>query len=253
MIKLKNITVKLNNQDIFKNLSATIQDGDFITIVGPNGSGKSTLLNVIAGTIKPTSGVISVSGEDVTTVGELDRASYIARLFQDPLKNCVPTLTVAQNLSLAMLKSRSACLRNMMNSFPEQAVENILRPMIENIGELLNKPMGMLSGGQRQMISLAMTTISHFPKILLLDEPTAALDPQAATKMLLFSAKFIKKYNITTLLITHDPYIALHLGNRLWIIRDGIIEEISQEEKKKISPDSLLGEIDYSQLAAEGI
>jgi putative tryptophan/tyrosine transport system ATP-binding protein len=252
MIELKNITVSLNNMPILKNISVTIQPGDFIVIVGPNGSGKSTLLNVMAGSISLSSGSIIIDGEDVTSKSELERMSCIARLFQDPQRNCVAPLTVAQNLALATLKGRRATLNKAIDAYPAEAVETVLRPMMENIDEQLIKPMMSLSGGQRQIISLVMATLKN-PKVLLLDEPTAALDPQAATKMLLFSAQFIKKHGITTLLITHDPYVALHLGNKLWIVRNGGIEQFSQDQKRNLCPEQLIGEIDYDQLAAASI
>jgi putative ABC transport system ATP-binding protein len=248
MIELKNITVSLNNMTILKNISATIQPEDFIVIVGPNGSGKSTLLNIISGSISPSSGSVIIDGEDVTAKSELERMTHIARLFQDPQKNCVAPLTVAQNLALATLKGRRATLNKAIDAYPTATVKSILRPMMENIDEQLTKPMMSLSGGQRQIISLVMATLKH-PKVLLLDEPTAALDPQATTKMLLFSAQFIKKHGITTLLITHDPYIALHLGNKLWIVRNGGIEQLSQDQKKNLCPEQLIGEIDYQELA----
>lgn len=248
MITLHDISVHLGGTSILHNISATIEPGDFITIVGPNGSGKSTLFNLIAGTVAPTSGSLVIDGINVATMDAHERAAHIARLMQDPLKNCVATLSVRQNLALAYLKNRRAQLQPLRNIAIDTVVAT-LRTMMPDIDLLLDRPMEALSGGQRQMISFVMATVGN-PKILLLDEPTAALDPQAATNLLIASAQFIKRHNITTLLITHDPFVALHLGNKLWIIRNGTIEQIDAQQKKTLSPERLIGEIDYERLAS---
>lgn len=248
MITLHNISVRLGGTPILQHICATIEPGDFITIVGPNGSGKSTLFNLIAGTITPTCGSLAIDGIDVAAMEAHERAATIARLMQDPLKNCVATLSVRQNLALAHLKNRRAQLQPLHNIAIDIVVAT-LRTMMPDIDHLLDRPMGALSGGQRQMISFVMATVGK-PKILLLDEPTAALDPQAATNLLVSSARFIKRHAITTLLITHDPLVALHLGNKLWIVRNGTIEQIDAQQKKTLSPDRLIGEIDYERLAA---
>jgi putative ABC transport system ATP-binding protein len=248
MIELKNISVHFGGIPIFHNLSVRIKAGDFVTIIGANGAGKTTLFDLIAGRIVPQSGRIIIDGRDVTPLRELERAPLIARLFQNLRLNTVESMTVAENLALATYKGRRVGLHKAMQSFPFQIVENVLRPLNGNIDDLLDKPMGSLSGGQRQMIALIMATLCP-PKILLLDEPTAVLDPQSATKMLIFAAAFIKQHAITTLLITHDQRIALRLGDKLWVVQSGSIKQYDEEEKKKLAPEDLIGEIDYEALA----
>lgn len=249
MLKLKNISVSFDKKNVLKNLSATLQHGDFVTIVGSNGAGKSTLFDLIAGRIKPEVGRIELDGQDITGLDERARSVSIARLFQNTHLSSVPSLTVSENLALATAKGRSTGLGNIMKSFPEHIVELVLKPMGMDVEALLDRPMGLLSGGQRQIISLVMATLVP-PKLLLLDEPTAALDPVAATKLLVFAAELIKKHKITTLLITHDQRIATHLGNKLWILENGTISKTFGEEKKSISTSLLAGDVDYEKLLA---
>jgi len=241
MIELKNIEVNLNGNNILKNISIKINVGDFITIIGPNGTGKSTFLNLISGKIKPLSGDIFIDNQKVTHQSELIRTKIIGRLFQDPKLNTVGSLSVKENISLAMLKNRTAVIRKKHANI-EQDIHTLLAPICDNSHELLNKPMSTLSGGQRQMVALIMATICP-PKILLLDEPTAALDPVSAKKMLDFSSKFINTHKITTLLITHDMSCAQTLGNRLWIINNGTIKKDLGPEKQSMSIQQLTEEI----------
>jgi putative ABC transport system ATP-binding protein len=247
MIKLENISIAFKGIPVLKKLCATVQAGDFIMIVGANGSGKSTLFDIIAGKRRPDSGAILFDDINVTRLNELKRAPLIARLFQNTHLSCVPTMSVAQNLALAMLKGKRAGLSLCMSNFPEQALQEIALAMNTSMDTVLEKPMGALSGGQRQTLSLIMSTLIP-PKILLLDEPTAALDPTAATKLLLFANEFIRQHNITTLMITHDPHLALVLGNRLWILEDGAIKQEFGPEKSGLSPDHLIGSIEYNRL-----
>lgn len=248
ILELKNINVSFNNVPVLKNLSGNVERGDFITIIGANGAGKSTLFDVIAGKLQPHAGNIFLEGKDITTLNECARATTIARLFQNTHLSSVSTLTVAQNLALAGYKGRSTGLQNGMSNFPSDVVEMILKPMGLDNPALLNRPIGLLSGGQRQIISLVMATIVP-PKILLLDEPTAALDPASATKLLVFAAAFIKKHNITTIMITHDQRVATHLGNKLWVLDGGVIKHEYGPEKINLSTEHLIGEIDYEQFA----
>lgn len=252
MLKLKNISVSFDKKEVLKNLSATVEHGDFVTIVGSNGAGKSTLFDLIAGRIKPVQGTIQLNGKDVTSLDERARSVSIARLFQNTHLSSVPTLTVSENLALATAKGRTAGLCDVMKRFPDHIVEFVLKPMGMDVDALLDRPMGLLSGGQRQIISLVMATLVP-PKLLLLDEPTAALDPIAATKLLVFAAELIKKHKITTLLITHDQRIATHLGNKLWVLENGSISKIFGEEKKNISTSLLAGDVDYEKLLAVSV
>jgi putative ABC transport system ATP-binding protein len=247
MLELKNICVSYVKINVLKNLSGTINDGDFIILIGTNGAGKSTFFDVISGATKPDRGTVLLDGRDITTLDELARAPFVARLFQNTHLSSVPSMTVAENLALSTYKQGKVGLKNGMKDFPDQIIEEVLKPMNLNLEQLLHKPMGSLSGGQRQIISLAMATVIP-PKILLLDEPTAALDPGSATKLLIFAANFIKKHNITTILITHDPHIATTLGNKLWILENGTITRTYGLEKKELSTDHLIGEINYNEL-----
>lgn len=247
MIVFKNIDVSFGTTSVFRNLTASIDAGDFITMIGPNGAGKTTFFDVIAGKVLPQSGRIIIDGVDVTHQHEIDRAAIIARLFQNPRLNTVASMTVAENLALASLKGRRAGVRSAMYSFPEEVLASMVRPLGIAIDDLLSRPMGALSGGQRQIIALVMATL-HPPKILLLDEPTAALDPQAATKMLLFATSFIRQHGITTILITHDQRLALTLGNKLWVLRDGGIMQFDEQEKRLLEADMLIGDVDYAVL-----
>lgn len=229
MIELKNISVNLNGNHILKDISIKINSGDFITIIGPNGTGKSTFLNLIAGKIKPCTGDIFIDNKKITHQKELERAKIIGRLFQDPKLNTVGSLSVKDNISLAMLKNRTAKISKRHTNLAKDIIM-LLSSIYDNTHELLNRPMSTLSGGQRQIIALIMATICP-PKILLLDEPTAALDPSAAKKMLDFSVNFISAHKITTLFITHDMLCAQKLGNRLWIMDNGTIKQDLEQKK----------------------
>ncbi len=249
MLKLENINVKFGMNHVLKNLSCSVEQGDFIVVVGCNGAGKSSFFDTIAGKIKPTSGKIIIDNKDVTQLNELQRSGMVTRIFQNTRLNSVGCLTVAQNLAVAQFSRRSAKLIDGMHDMPRaRAIA-----LVQDLGmdeSILDRPMNALSGGQRQLIAFVMST-QLIPKILLLDEPTAALDPQASTKLLEYAAKFIKKHKITTLLITHDPQIALSIGNKIWILQDGIIaQKFEAHEKPNLHPDKLIGQIDYAALKA---
>jgi len=247
MLKLKNIDVWFDTNHILQNLSCTVEPGDFIVIVGANGAGKSTFFNTIAGKNRPNNGTIELEGSDITQLNEQQRAGMITRLFQNTKLNSVGSLTVAQNLAMAHYSQRRARLVDGMHSMPNELAEKIISEL-DIDKSILQKPMKALSGGQRQLIAFVMAT-RHIPKILLLDEPTAALDPQAATKLLQYATHFIKQHSITTLLITHDPHIALSIGNKVWVLENGrITKQYNAQEKKDLSPNKLIGQIDYAKL-----
>lgn len=247
MIKLKNVNVIIGNKPILKNISCTIQSGDFIVIVGPNGAGKSTLFDVISGKRKPNSGTILFEGNDITHKDEKQRAPLISRLFQNPQLNGIASMTVAQNLALSTYKGKRARLKNGMDRFKNQQTTE-LNTLNLNNKKLLKTPMGNLSGGQRQLLAFLMATMEP-PKLLLLDEPTAALDPQSATALLTFAVKFIKKHQLTTVLITHDPQLALTIGDKIWVLENGhITKQFDQNQKKSISAQDLIGHIDYEKI-----
>jgi putative ABC transport system ATP-binding protein len=248
MLKLENISVSFGSLNVLKDLSCHVQNGDFIVVVGANGAGKSTFFDVIAGKTKPTKGKIELEGVDITQTTEIERANLVTRLFQNTHLNSVGSMTVAQNLALALYSRKKASLVNGMQDMPIQKARELLKPLNINAESYVDKPMNSLSGGQRQLIAFVMSTL-HIPQILLLDEPTAALDPQAATKLLQFASSFIKQHKITTLMITHDPHIALSMGNKVWILEDGkITKQYNEVDKKSLHPDKLIGQIDYATL-----
>lgn len=222
MLKLEDIHIAFNRLKVLNGLNCELNRGDFVALMGCNGAGKSTLLDVITGASKPERGRIFIDQKDVTEWSEMERAPFIGRLFQNTRLASVSTLTVRENLSLAMLKGGAATLRKGLSRFPEEVVERVLRPLNLRFEELLDTPMGDLSGGQRQIISFIMATLIP-PRILLLDEPTAALDPRSATELLLFAKEFVAKRKIPTLMITHDPEIARDVGNKLWVLEGGVL------------------------------
>lgn len=226
MVQLQNISVTFNETKVLENLSCTIADGECIVVVGANGSGKSTLFNVITGAIQPNAGAVKIDGQICTQLPAQKRAAWISCLLQDTTANTVASMTVAQNLAMALYKGKRASLKNGMtalHSNPE--VLTLIRKL--GLEHLLERPMGSISGGQRQLIAFIMATIVP-PKILLLDEPTAALDPQAAATLLNFAQEFIKQHKITTLLITHDQQIAATFGSQVWTIEKGTFTQRPQ-------------------------
>lgn len=248
MLNLNTIAISFDETPVLKNLSCTVQTSDFVVIVGANGAGKSTLFDIISGRKKPDSGSLELDERDITPLSEIERSLFIGRLFQNPRQNCIETMTVKENLSMALYKNRPCTFADGIKNFERHKIIKQLRSLNIEIDDMLTTPMRKLSGGQRQLISFIMQTIVQ-PKLLLLDEPTAALDPEAATNLLTFATDYIKKNRITTLLITHDPHIALSIGNKIWVLQDGVIsKEFTSEEKEQLSPDDLIGHIDYEKL-----
>ena len=248
MLKLTNISVSFGQNHILRNLSCEVQQGDFVAIVGTNGAGKSTFFDTIAGRVKPQKGKIVIEDKDVTSLGEQQRAGMVTRIFQSTRLNSVGSFTVHQNLAFAHYSRRSARLVDGMKEMPRETAVALLQK-VGMPASLLDRPMNALSGGQRQLIAFVMAT-QLIPKILLLDEPTAALDPQAATTLLNHAGHFIKEHGITTLLITHDPHIALSMGSKIWVLEDGSISRTyTGDQKKGLNPDKLIGQIDYAQIA----
>jgi len=247
MIKLEDVSVTIDGKHILKNISCTINTGDFIVIVGPNGAGKSTLFDIISGKRIATHGKIFLDGTDITHLDEEHRSTLISRLFQNPQLNGVASMTVAQNLALSNYKNQTVSLLNGMTKFPTHLTSELEKL---NLGssKILNTPMKDLSGGQRQLLAFLMATILP-PRLFMLDEPTAALDPQAATKLLQFAIKFINEHKMTTLLITHDPELALAIGKKIWILENGkITKQFETQDIANLSASDLIGHIDYKKL-----
>src|SRR5581483_6715980 len=218
MLHLNNISMRFGTVQALSPLTCTVQQGDFVVIVGTNGSGKTTLFDIIAGTVKPTTGTLILNNKDITQVSELKRSAFVTRIFQSTSLNTVGDMSVYENLAMAQYQTRTMSLSSGTRTLSRAQAHALLEEV--NLAATLDRPMGSLSGGQLQLLAFVMATLVP-PKILLLDEPTAALDPAAATKLLVVAQQFIKKHGITTLLITHDPHIALALGNKLWVLEQG--------------------------------
>lgn len=249
MLILKKITKIFGQKPILTELTATVNKGDFITMVGANGSGKSTLLNLIAGTVQPESGTMLMQGNDITNTNAHFRTKWISQLFQNPKINTIAHMTVAENLALALMKGRTVSLGPGQQACTERDIQQIEKEYGINLQPFLNQKMSSLSGGQRQLLAFIMATIQK-PQLLLLDEPTAALDPQAATTLLASADRFIKEHHMTTILVTHDPQLALTLGNRLWVLKNNQLHQFNEKQKSSLSPQDLIGQIDYAQIEA---
>lgn len=247
MLKLQNINVSFGKHHLLRDLSCHVEAEDFIVILGVNGVGKSSLFDVVSGKNLNIRGSVFLDSVDITSLNEIQRADKVTRIFQSPYLNSVGSMTVAQNFAIAQYCRRSVRLVDGMTDMPSQKAEQILQGL-DMPFSLLDVPMQVLSGGQRQLLAFAMA-MQNIPKILLLDEPTAALDPQAATKLLLYAKRFIKQHKITTMMITHDPQIALSMGNKIWILEDGkISKQFTEQDKKNLHPDQLIGHINYQEL-----
>lgn len=221
-------------------LSLTVPQGEFVTIIGGNGAGKSTLLNLIAGTFLPDSGRLLLEGEDITYLPEHRRARHMGHLFQDPLMGTAPNMTIEENLSLAFLRGGHRGLRPGVSKKNLPFFEDYLRSLDLGLETRLKTKVGLLSGGQRQAITLLMATIAT-PKLLLLDEHTAALDPATADKVLRLTDKITREHRITTLMITHNIEHALLYGSRTLMMQQGkIVMDITGEERKSMTVDGLL-------------
>lgn len=247
MIKFENVFVTIDNKPILKNISCTIQTGDFIVIVGPNGAGKSTFFDMISGKRMATKGKIFLDNNDITQMNEQQRALFISRLFQNPQLNGIASMTIAQNLALSNYKGKTVSLSDGMKKFPSHLMQELEKLNLAS-EKILHTPMKDLSGGQRQLLAFIMATLTP-PRLFMLDEPTAALDPQSATKLLQFAIKFINEHKMTTLLITHDPELALAIGKKIWILEDGnITKQFNTNDIHNLSASDLIGHIDYKQL-----
>lgn len=247
MLQLKHIYKVFNEGSLDEKVALNgvdldVKDGDFITIIGSNGAGKSTLLNIIAGKIMPDDGEVWLNDINMTSLPEHKRAKFIGRVFQNPLSGTAPSLTIEENLAIAYGRVHKRTLgkgvtSKRRNEFKEQL--SLLGLGLEN---RLNAKVGLLSGGERQALSLLMATFTK-PKILLLDEHTAALDPARAEVVLSLTKKFIEEFKLTTIMITHNMQHAIDLGNRLLMMNRGkVIFEASADEKAKLTIPRLMDE-----------
>ncbi len=230
----------VNEKRALDGLSLTLEDGDFVTVIGGNGAGKSTLLNAIAGTWMVDAGQIIIDGIDVTRLPEFKRAQYLGRVFQDPMTGTAATMGIEENLALAKRRGRRRTLRPGIRKSERDEYKELLKTLGLGLEERLTSKVGLLSGGQRQALTLLMATLKK-PKLLLLDEHTAALDPKTAAKVLETTEMIVNKNHLTTLMITHNMRDAIAHGNRLIMLMEGnIILDIRGEEKKKLTVEDLL-------------
>jgi len=259
MLELKNIYKTfnpgtVNQKKALNGISLTLNEGDFVTVIGENGAGKSTMLNAIAGVWKPDSGQIIIDGVDVTNIPEHKRAQYLGRVFQDPMRGTAATMEIVENLAIAARRGKRRNLRWGVTKAERELYKKMLANLDLGLEDRLSSKVGLLSGGQRQALTLLMATLKT-PKLLLLDEHTAALDPKTAAKVLEITDRIVSENHLTTLMITHNMTDAIAHGNRLIMLSAGqIILDIDGEEKKNLTVEILMEKFyqaSGSQLAAD--
>jgi len=229
----------VNEKTAIEYLNLEVKSGDFITVVGSNGSGKSTLFNLIAGTYPVTGGKISLNGKDVTNTPEYKRAFTIGRIFQDPTKGTAAKMSIEDNMVTALHKGMKG-LKISLNGTIRERFKEELKQLSMGLEDRLRDNVGLLSGGQRQALTLLMTVLSK-PEMLLLDEHTAALDPRNAQIVMDLTTQFVKRYHLTTLMVTHNMQHAIDFGNRLIMMDEGkIILDLSEEEKRSLTVSKLV-------------
>ena len=245
MLELKNIyktfnAGTVNEKQALKGIDLTLEDGDFVTVIGGNGAGKSTMLNAVAGVWPVDEGQIIIDGKDVTKLPEHKRATFLGRVFQDPMNGTAATMGIEENLALALRRGQSRTLRAGIKASEREVYKRLLSTLGLGLEDRLTSKVGLLSGGQRQALTLLMATLKK-PKLLLLDEHTAALDPKTAAKVLETTEMIINRDHLTTLMITHNMKDAITHGNRLIMMMEGkVILDIRGEEKKKLNVEDLL-------------
>ena len=245
MLEIKNVYKTFNagtvNEKVaLKGLDLTLEDGDFVTVIGGNGAGKSTMLNAVAGVWPIDMGKILIDGQDVTRLSEHQRAKYIGRVFQDPMMGTAATMGIEENLALAARRGAARSLRTGITKKEREEYHELLKTLDLGLEDRMTSKVGLLSGGQRQAVTLLMATLKK-PKLLLLDEHTAALDPKTAAKVLALSEKFVQENHLTTLMITHNMKDAIKYGNRLIMMYEGrVIYDVRGEEKANLQVSDLL-------------
>ncbi len=245
MLKIENVRKVFNagtvNEKVaLDGLNLELQPGDFVTVIGGNGAGKSTMLNSVSGAYPVDEGKILIDGVDVTHLPEYKRAKFIGRVFQDPMMGTAATMQIEENLALAARRGKARTLRSGITNREREEYKEKLKILDLGLEDRLTAKVGLLSGGQRQALTLLMATLQE-PKLLLLDEHTAALDPKTAAKVLEATQRIVSKNNLTTLMITHNMRDAITYGNRLIMMYDGrIVVAVSGEEKKNLTVEQLL-------------
>ena len=245
MLELKDICKTFNPNTInakvaLNHLNLTLNDGDFVTVIGGNGAGKSTMLNAIAGVFQVDSGTITIDGQDVTKLPEHKRAAFLGRVFQDPMMGTAPTMQIEENLALAARRGQPRGLGWGITKTERADYRELLRDLGLGLEDRLTSKVGLLSGGQRQALTLLVASLKR-PKLLLLDEHTAALDPATAEKVLELTKSIVAEKKITCLMVTHNMHQALELGNRTLMMDGGrIVFDVKGEERSKMTVDDLL-------------
>ena len=245
MLKLQNIAKTFNPGTItekyaLRGVTLHLAPGDFVTVIGGNGAGKSTLMNSIAGTFRVDAGSIVIAGTDITKWPEHKRAKYIGRVFQDPMMGTAAGMMIEENLAIAARRGNAPRLRWSFSKAQRERFRELLAGLDLGLEDRLESKVGLLSGGQRQALTLLMATMAE-PKLLLLDEHTAALDPKTAEKVLDITKDIVEKRKLTTLMITHNMKDALRLGNRLIMMHEGnILVDVKGEEKSRLTVRDLL-------------
>lgn len=245
MLEIKNVYKTfnpgtINEKRALNDLNLTLNDGDFVTVIGGNGAGKSTMLNMIAGVYPVDSGSIVIDGIDVTRLPEHNRAKYLGRVFQDPMMGTAADMWIEENMALASRRGQHRGLSWAINKAEREQFKEMLKELDLGLENRLSAKVGLLSGGQRQALTLLMAVMKK-PKLLLLDEHTAALDPKTAAKVLELSDKFIAEEHLTAMMVTHNMKDAIAHGNRLIMMNNGhIILDVAGEEKKKLTVEYLL-------------
>ena len=230
----------VNEKAALNHLSLTLEEGDFVAVIGGNGAGKSTMLNAISGVWPVDAGTIRIDGVDVTELSEHQRAVYLGRVFQDPMVGTAGNMTIEENLALAARRGEKRTLRWGIKKSEREQFKELLRPLGLGLEDRLTAKVGLLSGGQRQALTLLMASLKK-PKVLLLDEHTAALDPKTAAKVLELSDQIVEEHKLTTLMVTHNMKDAIAHGNRLIMLDAGrVILDIRGEDKKKLTVPELL-------------
>ena len=245
MLEMQHVTKVFNCGSVdekvaLNDLSLTLRDGDFVTVIGGNGAGKSTMQNAICGTWLPDSGHILLDGVDVTSLPEHKRAKYLGRVYQDPMMGTAARLQIEENLALAARRGKRRTLRPGIVRSERENYRKLLETLGLGLETRLSAKVGTLSGGQRQALTLLMATLQK-PQLLLLDEHTAALDPRTAAKVMELTERIVKENHLTTLMITHNMRDAIQYGNRLVMLHEGrVILDIEGEEKKRLTVPDLL-------------
>lgn len=245
MLEIKNISKTFNPGTVnaktaLNGLNLVLNDGDFVTVIGGNGAGKSTMLNAIAGTWRVDSGSILLDGVDITHMPEYKRAKFLGRVFQDPMLGTAAGMQIDENLAIAARRGKRHTLKWGVTAAERIQYRELLAQLDLGLEDRLTSKVGLLSGGQRQAVTLLMASLNQ-PKLLLLDEHTAALDPKTAAKVLEITDKIVKENNLTTLMITHNMRDAIKHGNRLIMMHEGrVIIDVKGEEKQKLTVENLL-------------